>query len=278
MSKLIIFITLLVFSFSYAKDTLIFGICPHDSGPTKVKRWYVLADYLSKKLGKKVIVSEDFTFDAFIKKFSNGEYDFVYINPMHYVVAHNLQGYMVFAKEKGRKDQGVIIVRKDSSINHVSQLKGKKLVFPSPTAWSATILVAAYLNDNGLVYGKDYSAIYTNGPHEVTALAIIKRFADAGGSLERFVKNARPFIRSNIKILAKTQRTSPHVFAYSPKLDAQTKTDLQQALFSLNREGRDVLLTIGFKGIEVYSDEDMNDVREIMRKLGLPFDKVKGLD
>jgi phosphonate transport system substrate-binding protein len=86
-----------------AKETLVFGICPHDSGPTKVKRWYVLADYLSKKLGKKVIVSEDFTFDDFIKKFSNGEYDFVYINPMHYVVAHNLQGYTVFAKEKDRK-------------------------------------------------------------------------------------------------------------------------------------------------------------------------------
>ena len=39
-----------------------------------------------------------------------------------------------------------------------------------------------------------------------------------------------------------------------------------------------MLLTIGFKGIEVYSDENMNDVREIMRKLGLPFDKVKRLN
>ena len=276
--KKLISVLLILFGISFAKDTLVFGICPHDSGPAKVKRWYILADYLSSKLGKKIIVSEDFTFDAFIDKFSKGEYDFVYINPMHYVVAHNLQGYEVFAKEKGRKDQGVIIVRKDSPIRSVEDLRGKKIVFPSPTAWSATILVAAYLNDHGLKYGKDYIPIYTNGPHEVTALAVIKGFANAGGSLERFVKNARPYIKENLRILAKTQATSPHVFAYHPRLDSGIVNQLQTALFSLNREGKDVLQKIGFKGIEPYSDKDMDDVREIMRKLGLPFDKVKGLD
>ena len=60
-------------------------------------------------------------------------------------------GYRVFGKMGDDFNfRGIILVRKDSGIHDVSQLKGKAVSYPAPTALAATMLPQYYLQTHGL--------------------------------------------------------------------------------------------------------------------------------
>ena len=113
------------------------------------------------------------SYDEFEKKLYAGYYDLAMPNPYQTVRAAR-HGYDVFAKMGNDEDfRGIIVVRKDSGIHEVSDLKGKSIAYPAKTALAAAMLPQFYLQSNGLDVNLDVQNHYV-GSQESAILNVLR--------------------------------------------------------------------------------------------------------
>ena len=110
----------------HADDTLVLGVFPRNNAAVTHERMSAVADYLTKQLNRPVELVTPKDFDTFWSGVQNQAYDIVHLNQYDYVEAHKLYNYDVILKnvEFGESTiAGAIIVRKDSGIEAISDLK-----------------------------------------------------------------------------------------------------------------------------------------------------------
>jgi phosphonate transport system substrate-binding protein len=99
-------------------------------------------------------------YEEFERKLYNGYFDFVLPNPYQTVLAIR-QGYQVFGKMADDTEfRGLILLRRDSPVRTVADLKGQKVAYPAPTALAATLLPQHYLHTHGLDVNRDIDNMY----------------------------------------------------------------------------------------------------------------------
>ncbi len=112
-------------------------------------------------------------YDEFEKKLYAGYYDLAMPNPYQTVRATRY-GYDVFAKMGDDEAfRGIILVRKDSGIHQISDLKGKVIAYPAKTALAAAMLPQFFLHSNGLDLNLDIQNRYV-GSQESAILNVLR--------------------------------------------------------------------------------------------------------
>lgn len=82
-------------------------------------------------------------------------------------------GYRVFGKMADDEDfRGIILVRKDSGIHSVADLKGRAVSYPAKTALAATMMPQYYLHTHGLDVNKDIENRYV-GSQESSIMNVL---------------------------------------------------------------------------------------------------------
>lgn len=61
------------------------------------------------------------------------------MNPYHYIQLSRQPEYRAFAREKGTRLKGVVVVRKDSPIQFVDQLADQYIAFPAQSSFAPSI-------------------------------------------------------------------------------------------------------------------------------------------
>lgn len=99
-------------------------------------------------------------YEEFEKKLYSGHFSFAMPNPYQTVLSLKY-GYHIFGK-MGEDDvfRGIILVRKDSGINEVTDLKGKAVSYPAKTALAATMMPQYYLHTHGIDINRDIENRY----------------------------------------------------------------------------------------------------------------------
>lgn len=112
-------------------------------------------------------------YEEFDKKLYAGYFDFAMPNPYQTVRSFK-HGYRVFGK-MGDDElfRGIILVRKDSGIQKVSDLKGKKIAYPAETALAATMMPQYYLHTHGLDINRDVENLYV-GSQESSIMNVLR--------------------------------------------------------------------------------------------------------
>lgn len=131
-------IILFLNTFAHGKEEIKFGVFAYLGYEKTKERYEPLIEYLNTKLDKKVIL-EVLTQDEMDLKIKNKELDIATTNPTHFLVIRqntNLSGAIatLIEKENGKPINslaGVIVVRKDSPINSIKDIKNKKIATPS---------------------------------------------------------------------------------------------------------------------------------------------------
>jgi phosphonate transport system substrate-binding protein len=96
----------------------------------------------------------------FEKKLYARKFQFALPNPYQTVKALD-RGYRVFGKMGDDENfRGIILVRRDSGIRSVADLKGKSVSYPAPTALAATMMPQYYLHTHGLDVNRDIKNVY----------------------------------------------------------------------------------------------------------------------
>ncbi|EAR61003.1 phosphate/phosphite/phosphonate ABC transporter substrate-binding protein [Neptuniibacter caesariensis] len=245
-------------------DTLTLGIVPQQSAKKLARLWTPITGYLSEKAGVKITFSTARDIPTFEKRLLAGEYDIAYMNPYHFTVFNQKPGYQALAKQKDKVIKGIVVVAEDSPIQSLQELDGTSLAFPSPAAFAASVLPRAKMTQDGINFSPKYVS-----SHDSVYLTVSKGLFPAGGGVMRTFNNTDPKVREGLRVLWTTPGYTPHAIATHPDLNEETRLRIQQALLSMNTDpqGQKLLKTINFKGIEVASNADWDDVRALNIKL-----------
>lgn len=120
-------------------------------------------------------------YEEFDKKLYSGRFDFAMPNPYQTILSLK-HGYRVFGKMGDDGNfRGIILVRKDSGIQAVSDLKGKKISYPSPTALAATMMPQYYLHTHGIDVNRDIENLYV-GSQESSIMNVFRGHVAAGAT------------------------------------------------------------------------------------------------
>lgn len=253
---------------------LVLGVFPRRRPTLTVELFEPLAKHLSQRIGREVKLETAKDFDTFWQNVINRRYDIVHYNQLHYIESQEKYRYDLIAinEEFGSKTiSSAIIVRKDSGINSILDLKGKKIIFGGDaTAMVAFVVNKLLLRRAGLKDG-DYLEIIAKNPPNAVFTAFVKH-ADAAGAGENALR--LPGITSQIKveemkILAESEPLPLHPWAVKQELDVTLKKLISQILLDLrlSDDGKMILHGAELTGISKARDADFDVIRHLMKEL-----------
>lgn len=239
-------------------ETLTFGVVPQQSASRLARVWLPVLSALGKETGIQFEFATAKDIPTFEACLAIGAYDIAYMNPYHYVVFHEVSGYRAIAKQSKKKLKGILVTRKDSTIQNLSDLDSKRVAFPSPAAFGASVLPRAEMNANGV----SFTPFYVKS-HDSVYRAVADGLLPAGGGVLRTWNTVAPEVRAQLRIFYETNSYTPHAFAVSPDVPDQTQAKISAALHSLSELYPAALKELGMVGIDLSTDADWNDVRAL---------------
>ena len=238
--------------------TYSFAFVPQQSAKTLATKWVPILNYLSEQTGDTYQFRTAKNIPTFEQRVLNNSYDVAYMNPYHFVVFNEKTGYQALAKQRNKQIKGILVVRKDAKLTTLQQLANQQLAFPAPAAFAASILPRAELTKRQIAF----SPKYVNS-HDSVYLNVAKGFLPAGGGVMRTFNNTNSATREQLRVLWTTPGYTPHAFATRYNFPADAAERLLQAMLSMNEteQGKALLQSVNFKGIEAARNSDWNDVK-----------------
>ncbi|HEY6010117.1 MAG TPA: phosphate/phosphite/phosphonate ABC transporter substrate-binding protein [Nitrospirota bacterium] len=159
--------------------TLVLGVFPYISANQMMEQLSPLCKRIEAALGKKVTMISAPDFLSFVERTTKGEYDLVLTAPHMGRLAQTRDGWHLVV-QSGQRTAAVLLVRKDSGIHGVKDLRGRKMAVGN---WrSVTYLLAEEeLLKNGITPRKDIQVIETATFSNVVQ-AVFRREADVGAT------------------------------------------------------------------------------------------------
>lgn len=259
----VIFLTPFAVS-SAQNDTLVFGVYSEGKPAYYKAYWENLIEKISMESGQAIrCVSVDSP-EEFDEQLSKGEFDFVLLNAHLYTQANEANGYKAFAKEKGHKDKGVVVVRQDSNIHSLADLKSKSIAMSDPKWYTSTVYTQAQLNKQGIAVNTNYVDNDRSVYH-----AVVHKDAVAGAGEMNSLNGINPNAHAKLRVIWSSKQYSSNAFAAHPRVSEDKVARVKEALLKLNSDaqGKRLLTNLKFKGIDSASDNEWNDVRELKRYL-----------
>jgi len=241
------------------------GIVPQQSPDELARLWTPVLKYLETKTSLALHFETAKDVATFHKRMVTGAYDIVHANPLAYAtVLHPRLGYEAFACERDRKLVGLLVVRKDSAYQSLSDLAGTELAFPGEDAMAASIIPRALLDRQGIRYTPHYV-----GSHDSVYLAVEKGLYAAGGGIARVLDLQPAHVKQHLRVLWTSLAYPPHPFAADPRVPAAAVKRLQAALIAMSGDasGREILKSLAFTGFMETRDADYESLRSLGYKL-----------
>jgi phosphonate transport system substrate-binding protein len=251
------------------------------------QRFDPLVAYLEKRLGRQVVASHVNTFD-FVERAQRKEFDVLQSNGYIYVTVKEKLGATLLAREiksdTGKDTGGLIVVRADSPVRSLPDLKGKRMVFGpvlSPGGYLAQYytMLSAGLDPDKVLAG--YTFLPGAWQHEKVVYSILYGAVDAGavkvGDIERMEAEGK-VRKSDFRVIAESEPVPNCTFFALPHVDAGTAGEVRETLLRLsnqdfvavNGERLNVLLRDGTKGYAPAKDEEFDVLRKMARAANLP--------
>lgn len=243
------------------EKTYTVGVVPQFEARKLHSIWRPILDLLEIKSGYKFKLRGSASIPRFESEFTEGKFDFAYMNPYHMVMANNYAGYIPLVRDNGHKLHGVLVVKKDSGITSPKQLNGKTLAFPSPNALGASLLIRQELHDK---FGIKFKSNFVK-THDSVYLNVLLGEATAGGGVQKTLNRQKDPYKKMLRVIHKTQAVSPHPFAALPKVPIEVRNKIRNALLEIgqSKEGQKLLSKIPIKKIGPASMNDYLPLKEM---------------
>jgi phosphonate transport system substrate-binding protein len=218
--------------------TYTFDVVPQLTAAKIYTTWSPLLQRVGQDAGLCFELRVSATIPEFEQKLLKGEPEFVFLNPYHAVLANQKKKYQPLLADSEDLLTGILVVRADSPIKSLDELKGKNISFPAPNAFAASLLIRAELAkkkiDINPVFVKTHSNVYRS---------VIGKDAIAGGGVNNTLDNETPEVRQQLRVLYETSAYTPHPVATHPSVSASVRERFLKAMLKLAQddEGRKLL-------------------------------------
>lgn len=268
----------------YVPEKLTVQFVPSQNADTLEAKAKPLEKLLSDKLGIPVEVSISTDYNTIIEAMASKQVDVGFLPPTAYVLA----------KEKGAAEvilqaqrfgvdnatgapttelvdfyKSMIIVKKDSEIQSVADLKGKRIAYQNVTSSAGFVWPAALLMDAGLDPLKDVTPVTVKG-HDQGVIAVLNGDVDAAAIFQdarNIVSKDYPTVFEDTRVVEFTEAIPNDTISVRSDMNAEWITKLQDAFIAIGteEEGHAIIK-------EIYSHEGYvkseDSIFEIVREYG----------
>lgn len=251
------------------------AIIPWQVSTDQQEKLKPLADYLSKNLGIPVDFQITKDYDTSVDLLVEGKVELAYLGPLTYVKAHQRDPQVEplvtpIDKVTGRPwYTSAIVVRKDSGIQKVQDLKGKRFAFVSKSSTSGYLVAMAYFQEIGINPDRDFAKVQYAGSHDKVKLALISGEVDAIADDKRSILAQQKAGKLNPELYPIVWESQPipnPPIVASSKVSASLKTALKKAFVNAP-EGLIEPSGSESTGYTLVQDEDFTSIRKLQEQL-----------
>lgn len=244
---------------------------PYLSASELTTRFTPLTEYLAQQLGRPVQLEIGSSYETHIHAIANGVVDVAFLGPASYVKLTGQYGkrplLAAFQTKEGKFFHGRIMVRQDSPITSLAQLKGKRFVFGDRSSTMSHYVPRHMLLKAGIDVAQFAQVSYLPNQENI-ALGILAGAYDAGAVKDEvFLQYESRGLRS----LARSGPVTDHVFIARKGLPKETVQALRKALLRLSdsNEGRRTISSMRSDviGLVPSDDRDFDGLRTIVNDL-----------
>ena len=242
------------------------GVFPHLAAGQIENMFGPIAADFSKALGRPVALKTKPSFEDFMGELDRQVYDIAFVQPFDYVWAHDKHGYIPLAR-RGEPLVGLIVVKADSPLQSLQELKGKKIGLPPEVAAVSHLTKMALLEakidprtDTKLQYYK---------AHDSCLQQLLIGEIDACGTAAyplRFFENKW---KVKFRVIAETPTISHALFIVHPRVSKQEREVILKTIlsWSATESGKQLLEKGGLKPFIAVTDAEYDSVRVYTRKI-----------
>lgn len=254
-----------------ARVHYVFGVHPLYNPQLLHEKYSSLVSYLGDNIPGTVFdleASNDYA--EYEQKLRNKQHQFSLPNPYHGALAREW-GYHIIAK-MGNDDlfRGIFLVRKDSPIKTPSDLKGKVVSYPAPTALAAAMMPRLFLQNHGIDVETEIKNSYV-GTHNSSIMNAYLGESAAGATWPvawgAFAK-ANPKEASELHVIWQTPKLIQNALLARNDVPAHIVEKVTQLLSNLDKtpEGRAILERIDTSSFEVANNASYDLVIDFVRE------------
>jgi phosphonate transport system substrate-binding protein len=270
------------------KKELTVQFVPSQNADTLEAKAKPLEKLLSDELDRPVKVSVSTDYNTIVEAMASKKVDVGFLPPTAYVLAKDqgaadvilqAQRYGVNDKDGSPTDElvdsykSMFIVKKDSGIDSLEDLKGKKIGYQNVTSSAGYVWPAASLMDVGLDPLKDVQPVTLKG-HDQAVISLLNGDIDAAVTFQdarTIVQKDYEDVFDQTKVIHYTEPIPNDTVAVQSDMDEDLRKDIQEAFINIGKdeEGKKIIRDIYTHEGYVKSDDSKF---EIVREYG---EKVK---
>ncbi len=245
------------------------------------KDYSVAFDILVQRISDDVNVSAELEYyhteKKILKEFLDDKLDYIIINPIYYlenqdILNDRILSYWSVRKYKTKFQKMVVVVRKDSGINTIDDLKDKVVMMKNDNYMGKVSLDKALLKSKHTIC-KNYIEKFSLVPRHSTS--VLKTFfskVDAAVIPEyayNIVAEMNPAVKKSLKIIYETDKIFIPLLSVinkdiSPKLMKKLKRVLET--FHLSVDGKNILTLFKMNRLDVLEPKDLDDLRKFYKE------------
>ena len=217
-----------------------------------------VARELTKTLSTPVEVVVPSSYGTTAQGLISGSVHVAYMDSLPFVLANRETDLEIIAVERrqGKTDyDSLVLVAKDSSIQTLADLKGKRIAFSSQTSTSGFLFpFFRMLKDKNIASPKDltqyFSQIVYAGGYDKALTALANGQVDAAAMSDYAFEGAKADLygaaeqRAKLRVLTRTPGVPTHLIAVSKKLDPQVRAQIQLALLNLVKSQPELIASV----------------------------------
>lgn len=250
------------------QDSFVVGIHPYLNSKKMFTSYRLILDYLEIKLGVRLVLETSKDYLDYERKLYAGHFDLSLPNP--YQTLQSFQhGYYAIARMKPDEVfRGIIIVRKDTNIQTIADLKGHKVSFPAPTALAATMMPLEFLANLGLDINRDIEKKFVGSQYS-SIMNVYSKDTIAGATWPppwESWKKENPKKAQELRVQWETKHLINNGFVVKNGLDGTFVRKLQEYLIGMDEDkfGKELLIQAGFEGFALANNKDFDTVQVFM--------------
>lgn len=251
--------------FQANKDEYVLGVFPY-LAPRQIENIYApITAALTQVLGRHVRLTSGMSYSKFMDRVREDLYDIVFVQPFDYVSIADAYGYIPLAT-RDEPLPAILVVREDSPLNTLSDLRDKIIALPPETAAVSRLVIDHLIKarmgqnlDTRLQYQKSHFACM----HQV-----LMGKADACGTAPPAVRFFQQKIDAKLKVVSRTMAIPNSLFAVHPRVSREDRKIIVDAMMSWSdtEQGRKLLERAKVKAFVPIEDREYDVVRKMLKK------------
>ena len=201
-------------------------------------RFTPLADYLAAELKRPVHIRVQTSYQSHLDFVGQDQADIAYMGPASYVLLRMKYGDkpLLARQEEGGASlfHGVIVVRRDSPLTSLADLRGKSFAFSDPNSTMGNVVPRAMLAQAGVPVSRLGRYDFLRSQPNV-ALAVLGGYFDAGAMRDEFFAE---YETQGLRVLATSPAMPEHLFLARSTLPGPLIERLRKLLYAIGSSPR----------------------------------------